>query len=75
LVFIQRTRASGPLLRQLEFQHIQPDADPAYWLENVWKKSSPDQKSQLRGEFLRNARLHPGSRRVRRWLDLIDGLV
>ncbi len=75
LCFVRRLPQFQRVLRQYEFAHLDPDADLRYWVQTVWRSAPPSKKSLIRKELERNARAHPGSRRTRRWLEVVSGLV
>jgi hypothetical protein len=74
LVFVERIKEFEPLIKRYEFPLFQPDAQPQYWKTLVWDHASPMEKRQIRKELEHNALLHPESRKVRLWLDIISSI-
>ena len=70
MIFVERTPDVQDLIRKNEFQEARPDDNPEYWLNTVWAGASSVEKTRMRKEFTKNARLHPESLRARMWVAL-----
>lgn len=70
-IFVKRTPDYQKTISAYEFRHIYPDMSAAVFSQYV-SQISPSQRSRLRENIERNARLHPESRRTQSFLALLD---
>jgi len=70
LIFLKRIPENKECIRTEEFHVVQPDAKPAAIMEH-WPSLSSSEKMRWKDELLKNASLHPESRRTEYILDIL----